>query len=733
VKPTTTPPEKEDPRILHAAREYLAELEAGRAPNRASYLARWPELTGELVECFDGIDLAHGASLSLEPERPVLPALPANMLGDFQIIREIGRGGMGIVYEAMQLSLNRRVALKVLPFAAGLDAKHLARFRTEAHAAAALHHTNIVPVHAVGCERGVHFYAMQLIDGRPLDAVIQELRGEDPAGRYSPARVPPGSTADYRAGPTAPVSAPLRTSLRSVRARESYRTAARIGAQVADALEYAHEAGVVHRDIKPANLLLDANGTVWVTDFGLAQVSADASLTRTGDLVGTLRYMSPEQAGGQRVLVDHRTDVYSLGATLYELLTLQPIFPGPDRRSLLRQILEEEPIPPRQVERAIPVELETIVLKAVAKGPEERYATAGEMAADLRRFLDERPILARRPSLIDRTRKWMRRHPSLVGAAVLLLVFTVVGLSATTALTQAAYDRERQRAQEAEERFRLARRAADDLIQVAEEELADKPFLDGVRKRLLEAALSYYQELIEYRREDPKAQAELATTRDRVQKIVADLAALQGAGSFFLLANTAVLDDLHVLAEQRERIAELRKTNEQNRMPVPDFLRLSHEQQRQRFLDEARASTAGIKSILTPEQQTRLGQIALQTRGLSAFQDAEVVAKLRLSVEQRERIRGIEWGLFADRGGFGRSRGPGKGQSTSGGPGKGPPPSHGHGPKSPIDEQTYEAAMNKALAVLTKEQTTRWQEMIGKPFPGAHSLQGRRGPGPGPR
>jgi serine/threonine protein kinase len=728
VNPTTTPPEKEDPRVLQAAREYLAELEAGRAPDRTTYLARWPDLAGELAECFDGIELAHGASLALEPAAPVHLENPVSTLGDFQILREIGRGGMGIVYEAVQLSLGRRVALKVLPFAAGLDAKHLARFRTEAHAAAGLHHTNIVPVHAVGCERGVHFYAMQLIDGRSLDAVIHELRGEDSASRLSPRGVPPGSTADFRAGPTASVSAPLRTSQRTGRARESYRMAARIAAQVADAVDYAHEAGVIHRDIKPANLLLDAKGTIWVTDFGLAQVSADVSLTRTGDMVGTLRYMSPEQAGGQRVLVDHRTDVYSLGATLYELLTLQPIFAGQDRRTLLRQILEDEPVPPRQVDRTIPVELETIVLKAVAKAPEERYTTAGEMAADLRRFLDERPILARRPSLIERARKWMRRHPALVGAALLLLVFTVVGLSATTALvareqarTRFAYDRERQRAEEAEQRFRLARRATDDLIEVAESELADKPYLDSVRRRLLEAALSYYQELISYRQEDPEAQAELAITRDRVQKIVADLAALQGAGHFHLLAETTVLDDLHASASQHERIAEARRTTEQSRVPVAEFMRLSHEQRRQRFLDEAHASDAAIKSTLTPEQQTRLRQIARQARGLSAFQEADVVSRLRLTAEQRERIRGIEMGLFFGKGGVGPRPGTGKG----------PQPHHGPGRK--VDEQAYKAAMDKALAVLTPEQTARWREMIGEPFAGALTLQPRRGPWPGPR
>lgn len=487
---------EDDHRVLRAARHYLGELEAGRKPARKVYLARYPELAKALNECFDGIDLAQ----SLRPATALhAPLSFTHPLGDFRIVRELGRGGMGAVYEAEQLSLRRRVALKVLPFAAALHAKHLQRFKTEAHAAAQLHHSNIVPIYAVGCERGVHFYAMQLIEGRSLAAVIQDLRGESfpEAGE------------------------------RSAHDRQRYRSTARMIANVADALEYAHGMGVIHRDIKPANLLLDAKGTVWITDFGLAQVSAEAGLTQTGDLLGTLRYMSPEQAAGQHLQMDHRTDIYSLGATLYELLTLEPVFPGDDRQTLLRQILDADPIPLRRIVRSIPVELETIVLKALSKNPADRYATAGELAADLRRFLDDRPIMARRPSAVDRIRKGIRRHPSLVAAAALLLIFSVVGLSVTTALvareqalTQDAYMQERKRAQEAEEQFLLARRSVDELIQLAEDELAGRPDLDGLRKRILQTALAYYQEFIELRRDHPNAQEELAATRDRIKKIL---------------------------------------------------------------------------------------------------------------------------------------------------------------------------------------------------------------------
>jgi tetratricopeptide (TPR) repeat protein len=226
-------------------------------------------------------------------------------------------------------------------------------------------------------------------------------------------------------GPTAaPATAPagaLSTEHSTTRPA-FFRTVANLGIQAAEALEHAHELGVIHRDIKPANMMVDARGNLWITDFGLAHCQSQAGLTMSGDLVGTLRYMSPEQALAKRVLVDHRTDIYSLGVTLYELLTLEPAFPGTDRQELLRQIAFEEPRPPRRLNKVIPPELETVVLKAIEKNPAERYSTPQELADDLRRFLDDKPIRARRPTLVHRTRKWARRHKPLVGSAVVVLI-----------------------------------------------------------------------------------------------------------------------------------------------------------------------------------------------------------------------------------------------------------------------------------------------------------------------
>jgi tetratricopeptide (TPR) repeat protein len=414
-------------RLTRAVEEYLADLEAGGRPDRDAFLARYPDIAAPLAECLDGLDFVHAAA-AMQPAAPVCdgpapaPDSPGSIdrgetLGDFRIVREVGRGGMGIVYEAEQVSLGRRVALKVLPFAATMDPRHLQRFHNEARAAAGLHHSNIVPVFAVGCERGVHFYAMQFIDGRTLADLIA---GQRPG---QPAVTPTVDEAEASLASTVPQAAQATSA--APRDRAHFRRAAEWGIQAAEALDCAHQLGVVHRDVKPANLLVDGGGRLWVTDFGLAQVQSDARLTRTGDLVGTLRYMSPEQALAKRVVIDHRTDVYSLGATLYELLMLEPVFAGADRQELLRQIAFEEPRRPRRVNRAVPLELETIALKALEKNPADRYATAQEMADDLERWLRHEPIRARRPTLVQRGAKWGRRHRPAVAAGVTVLLMAL--------------------------------------------------------------------------------------------------------------------------------------------------------------------------------------------------------------------------------------------------------------------------------------------------------------------
>ncbi|HEV3261650.1 MAG TPA: protein kinase [Gemmataceae bacterium] len=442
----------DDPRVMRAVEEYLAVREAGGKPDRQEFLARNAEIAEALAECLEGLEYIQqaGSFIQQSEENPRADGSAGaeisvgTPLGDFRILREIGRGGMGVVYEAEQLSLARRVALKILPFLAALEPKQLQRFKNEAQAAAHLHHTNIVPVFAVGCERGVHFYAMQYIEGQTLAAVIQQWRGTRGEGREKNGEkgIEGLRTTLNQAKadtPLAPHHSPLATR---------FRTVAQLGIQAAEALDYAHREEVVHRDIKPANLLVDVHGNLWITDFGLARFHNDAGLTMTGDVMGTLRYMSPEQAQGQRGQVDHRTDIYSLGATLYELLALEPAFPGGDRHDLLRRIAWDEPAPLRRHNKAIPQEIETIVLKAMAKSPAERYGTARELADDLRCFLEHKPIRARRPGLWQRVKKWAWRHRPLVMSAgvstLLVLVLAVVGLAVSTVMITRALQAEKQ-------------------------------------------------------------------------------------------------------------------------------------------------------------------------------------------------------------------------------------------------------------------------------------------------
>jgi WD40 repeat protein/serine/threonine protein kinase len=475
MKPTAADPVPpahgaDDSRLVQAVEEYAAAIQAGRPLPRQEFLARHADMAEALAECLDGLEflqgmVSHLSSSQGEAATVVADVLSGAPLGDFRLLREVGRGGMGIVYEAEQLSLGRRVALKVLPFAVALDTKHLQRFKNEAQAAAQLHHTNIVPVYGVGSERGVHYYAMQFIEGQTLAAVIRDLRRQEgldrppdvaavgvvkgqaheeasgeptvPYGRPPAERSPLGLLPSDPA-PTPPIAA-LSTDY-ATRRPAFFNTVAQLGMQAAEALEHAHQMGIVHRDIKPANLLVDARAKLWIADFGLAQIQGDTKLTMTGDLLGTLRYMSPEQALAKRGVVDHRTDLYSLGATLYELLTLAPAFDGRDRQELLRQIAFEEPRPPRRANSAIPQELETIVLKAIEKNPSERYATAQELADDLQRFLKDEPIRARRPTPWQRARKWARRHRSIVASfavsVLVLLVLAMAGLAANYRLIQ---------------------------------------------------------------------------------------------------------------------------------------------------------------------------------------------------------------------------------------------------------------------------------------------------------
>jgi serine/threonine protein kinase/lipoprotein NlpI len=369
---------------------------------------------------------------------------PGSRLGDFELLRELGRGGMGVVYQARQVSLNRMVALKVLGGGLALSHKAVLRFQREAEAAAKLHHTNIVPVYSIGEEGDRHYYAMELVEGPSPDRVLEQWRHQRDAqkapapaqadgqpGDGQPADTRLGVTIAYERGATDPLPSaspgPPSSSLGSSGGSDTFDRVARMVAEVADALDYAHRNGVVHRDIKPSNLLIAPDGRLSLNDFGLARVLEEPGLTMTGEFVGTPAYMSPEQVVAGRAPFDHRTDIYSLGATLYELLTLQPPFSAARRDQVIGQIISKDPTPPRRLNKRIPFDLETICQKAMEKDPDRRYPTAGALADDLRRFVARHAISARRVGPIGRLVKWARRRPGM--AAALGCALVAIGLA----------------------------------------------------------------------------------------------------------------------------------------------------------------------------------------------------------------------------------------------------------------------------------------------------------------
>ena len=458
------------------AEEFVARYRRGERPPLSEYINANPELADDIRELFPTLvtieELAPSDSGLSGTPTDAFVEQPRLSLGDYRLIREVGRGGMGVVYEAEQISLGRRVALKVLPRQVVGESTVRQRFHREARAAAQLHHTNIVPVFEVGEDQDTCWYAMQLILGQGLDQIIKELRqqpssrseGRQPLESSAPptglARAPlsqvtqalvNGRYACPDLDPSTPPLAPAKASAASTpldstdstclagrnelsavdsAGGQYYRSVARIGRQVADALAHAHARGIVHRDVKPSNLLLDMAGVVWITDFGLAK-TAENSLTTTGDIVGTLRYMAPERFKGE---CDERTDVYGLGLTLYELLVLRPAFAERDRLQLIDHIKNQEPARPRTLDSRIPRNLETIVLKAINKEPKRRYPSAEALAEDLRRFLANEPIKARRTSELERLRMWGRRNPALAAlSASLLVLLVLVAAAATTA------------------------------------------------------------------------------------------------------------------------------------------------------------------------------------------------------------------------------------------------------------------------------------------------------------
>jgi WD40 repeat protein len=442
------PEDSDDLSLLgELAERFSDQVRRGLAPSIEECARAHPELSTRIRELFPTLLLLEGAGGGAAPA-------PGTPFGRYRIDREIGRGGMGVVYLAVHQALQKPVALKVLARGAGAETRSLERFLREAQTAAALHHTNIVPVFDVGEVDGTVYYAMQYIAGVGLDEMLRHLGQPGPAGQAGDTTVsmcPDGSLADDTIPMRAPAEVPAPPG--PCGSPAWCRWAAQLAMQASLALDYAHERGVVHRDVKPSNLLLDGSGGLWITDFGLAQRPDDPALTHPGLPVGTPRYMSPEQAAAGRT-VDHRTDVYSLGVTLYELLAGRPAFTGETPEDVLHQVVSHDPPALRSQKPGVPRDLETIVLRAMARRPEDRYQSAGELADDLGRWLRHEPVRARRIGPLGRAVRWCRRSPVVAGltlAVASLLVTVAAGASALAFEERAGAVRERQARQEAEE------------------------------------------------------------------------------------------------------------------------------------------------------------------------------------------------------------------------------------------------------------------------------------------
>lgn len=749
--------------VSQAADEFLASIDQGEAPDVETYAARFPQVADVLRDVLPALQAMHDKQPARNPLNGdgAIPIVDGR-LGDFRILRELGRGGMGIVYEAEQISLRRRVALKVLPFAATLDGRRLERFKNEALAAARLHHSHIVPVYAVGCERGVYYYAMQMIDGLSLADVIAQRQQEAvlvPPGSTPVAPVPRTSShvlAElWPASPepeTPPTAAETRTqtpmglsTVPAGKTAEFFQTVARLGIQAAEALEHAHSLDVVHRDIKPANLLVDARGNLWVTDFGLARLRSDVELTASGDIVGTYRYMSPEQSLGKHGLVDHRTDIYSLGATLYELATLRPAFDGQCREELLTRVTMQDPVPLRRINRAIPEDLETIILKAMAKEPQDRYADTAELAEDLQRFLDSRPIRAKKPGLMARVNKWSRRHKPVVALGLAALLLAVLGLAVSNILvarerfkTREAYEEvarkqsetETALAEEAKQRtlaersFRQAREMLDSFVQASIEDLAVKEGDEDIRQAVLLASLPYYQRFIEQTRDNLPLQSELAASHLRVAKILDAigstpearaaleysletqerlvrerphdealrrglfsmyfrLGVMRGGMPLMLVRQEAVQSHLELRPEQVARIRDLVAKHDGLNKEFWNLPNAEPVQARKAFREHLDKDLKSLTELLEPAQSQRLHQIVLQRQGVWALSTPEVADQLALTSAQRSAIYTIQEASFRW-------------------------PRHDSEPRGPSTDE-------RVRQVLTAQQRDAWQQMLGEP------------------
>ncbi|MEM7203050.1 MAG: protein kinase [Planctomycetota bacterium] len=447
-------------------------------------------------------------------------AMP-DSLGEFRLLRLLGRGGMGAVYLAEQPTLGRQVALKVVHPELLYQPGTRERFRREVEIVAGLQHPGIVPIHSVGEAGGIPYFAMELVNGCTLAEVCRELQGRDPreltgADLARAIAAQTGGDADAAGG--------------YIFAGSWEAACLRILAQVADALEHAHQRSVVHRDLKPSNVMVTPAGRAMLLDFGLASTTGASDLTRSGARLGSLNYMAPEQCRGEVNDLGPRTDVYALGVTMYEILTLQPAFPGDSAHQIAIQIETGDFAPARRHHPGLSWEAETVCQTAMAAEPPRRYSNAGDVARDLLNVVDRRPIEARRAGLGRRLRRWVQRRPGTAVAAALAVIMVVGAPLGYALLERDARRRIEEKQLRAQRNFDRATEAIDKMLtRVGDETLRFIPHLQNVRRQLLEDALALYQTFLEEDSDDPRVRAENAVVQHKTARVQRDLGAYSDA------------------------------------------------------------------------------------------------------------------------------------------------------------------------------------------------------------
>jgi len=464
--------------------DYTRRTREGEAPEISAYKRKYPAIANDIEDVLSSVAMIEGLKAEAATQDPAGDAtqnadlVNRKQIGEYVLIREVGRGGMGVVYEAVHQSLGRRVALKIMLEKELESEKQIARFRREAQAAARLHHTNIVSVFGVGEFDGYHYYVMEYVDGISLKSAVESLTtagtsvgtsvdktelqgqtvGDGNVSTVGNSELIVGDGESFETNDESQQILVPKAQNRSLFSSDPnrFRWVGKIGAQVADALGYSHEMGMLHRDIKPANLMLDDKGQVWITDFGLVKIADEEQLTKTGAVMGTPQYLAPESLKGH---YDQKSETYCLGLSLYELATLQPAFAPGSHAEVFNRVIHETPVVPRKVDPSIPLDLATIIEKAISKDPNDRYDNAIALRDDLRAFVEDRPISARPLSIWEQSMRWAKKNPvvaSLAGLSAALLLATAIIASSAWAITSRAYAKAEENLNLAEANYELA-------------------------------------------------------------------------------------------------------------------------------------------------------------------------------------------------------------------------------------------------------------------------------------